>query len=242
MARKDLMQAFRELEAQRRGSADGSTDGGADQRASVTSSAAAPGAAGPSSVAEPPAVAPSRHQAPGSAAAGGVARASLFLPLVQPIVLACLALVFALGFFLGSNRAAGVSAAGPDSGSGSARPVEDPNGRSLDDDASGAFSEVNAALLDRDNRYTVLAITYDTNSARNRELAGATVQAFRDAGLPAARPQASGAALVVVVGAAPTQEDLFDLREAVRGAAAPSGRVGEFSTAGIYAIDNLIER
>ena len=66
--------------------------------------------------------------------------------------------------------------------------------------------------------------------------------AFRTAGLPAARPQPSGSALVVVVGAAGTQEELAALRDLVRLQPGPNGREGEFSTAGIYAIDNLIER
>jgi len=206
--------------------------------------------------------APRLGTSPSSAEAGLVASARpLFRQLIQPIVLACLVAVFAAGVLVGRR---GVMASGPQSlEPGAVQPGGDSRlsrsvgatGRSVEGvpAAAGSYDPASAGadlarlavdreLFDRERRFTVLAITYDTNSQRNRQLAAATVQAFRDRGLPAARPQPSGSALVVVVGAAATQAELADLRDQIQSQPGPSGRPGEFSTAGIYAIDNLIER
>lgn len=242
MGRKDLLEAFRELEAKRRDDGESPLPAPPPKAASASTPRSAPVA--------PPAPEPTSDRGPSSAL--------LFRPLVQPIVLAALLLAFALGFFAGGSSVDGLwpsgngrwssgvvngaGSVGPDSG-GVVPQGATPAGGALRAPTGEVFeTAVDRELYDRANRYTVLAITYDTNSPRNRELAAATVESFRAGGLPAARPQASGAALVVVVGAAPSQAELAALRDLVRQAPGPSGRTGEFSTAGIYAIDNLIER
>lgn len=251
MARKDLLQAFRELEAKRRGGAPDAASPAAAPTQPTSPGPASPGLTSPSSTSPGstrpgptlPGVAAGAPAAAGAPGAG----AALFRPLTHPVVLAALVLVFALGFFAGRRGLSEAVAGGSSTGGGEeARALGDasPTGTAGAPTAGADAPEAEAdrALYDRANRYTVLAITYDTNSERNRELASATVAAFRALGLPAARPQPSGSALVVVVGAAPTQEGLAALRDDVRLAAGPNGRPGEFSTAGIYPIDNLIER
>lgn len=106
---------------------------------------------------------------------------------------------------------------------------------------AGAAKGADAALLDLNNRWTLLAITYG-NTPANRELARSTAEYLRKQGLPAAEPVQSGKSVVVLVGASPTSGGLFELQTALRALPGPSGRARDFATAYPVDINSWIER
>jgi len=106
---------------------------------------------------------------------------------------------------------------------------------------AAAAKGADAALLDPNNRWTLLAVTYG-NSPANRELARSTAEYLRKQGLPAAEPVQSGKNVVVLVGAAPTSGGLFELQTALRALPGPSGRARDFATAYPVDINSWLER
>ncbi len=99
-----------------------------------------------------------------------------------------------------------------------------------------AGEEVNAALGDPRNTYSILAVTYG-DEPRDLELAYATYHHFAGLGLPVAHPLSFEGRIYVLVGAAPTKDELAALRERVRSARGPTGREGEFSEAYFVNLD-----
>lgn len=106
---------------------------------------------------------------------------------------------------------------------------------------AAAAKGADAALLDPNNRWTLLAITYG-NTPANRDLARSTAEYLRKQGLPAAEPVLSGKNVVVLVGASPTSGGLFELQTALRALPGPSGRARDFATAYPVDINSWIER
>ena len=242
MARKDLIEALQHMEKQRQSTLSSAEDAASDPSAGARSvptparaqdTSAMDDGDGDSSrepklerVVETP-------SEPAELAHHRATRArSGFEALSQPLVLAVVALAFALGFLLGGARSNSVSA----SGGGAER-----------DAVSESFAPLtpppaSSPLLDPTNRFTVVAIAYD-NSAFGRELARETTEHFRAVGLEAHDPiqLRSTSRLVVVLGAAPTSESLAALRDAVRATDDASGNSGQFAEAYICEISSLID-
>jgi hypothetical protein len=106
--------------------------------------------------------------------------------------------------------------------------------------SGGGDRSATSPLLDPQNLYTVVCITY--GKGRDRELqAQAVVRHLREAGLPAQDPIRREQEIVVVVGAAPTASDLGALAARVRSQIDPSGAYG-FGDAYVQRIDQLIRR
>lgn len=209
MARKNLVEVLQDLEQQRRNPADPVVPD-ASPRRDLSGAARAPRG--------------------GPALASFAARTAV---LKDPLVLALLALAFALGFMLRGTpdrvRASGLASSGPASVE-SARP-------SGETPPSAPGAAPTAATQDG---YTVIAITYVDNE-RNRALAAETAAHFQREGLPGVdvlRLERSGS-LVVVVGAAATRDELASLRGSVRELADSAGREGQFRDAEIYPIESL---
>lgn len=106
-------------------------------------------------------------------------------------------------------------------------------------DLASAFNEVGAALFDPDNRYTVLAITYDSTD-QNQALARATSNHFQLRSIPASLPYEREGNLYIMVGAAPSVSALEPLRDRVRAELDPAGRRGQYVTAYIEPIENIV--
>jgi hypothetical protein len=209
MARKNLVEVLQDLEQQRRNPA-GPTVPDASLRREPSSAARAPRG--------------------GPALAGLAPRAAV---LKDPLVLALLALAFAMGFMLRGTPDL-VRASGPASVE-SARP----SGETPVTVPTTVPTTVPPSAATQDG-YTVIAITYVDNE-RNRALAAETAAHFQREGLPGVdvlRLERSGS-LVVVVGAAATRDELTSLRGAVRELADPAGREGQFRDAEIYPIESL---
>jgi hypothetical protein len=209
MARKNLVEVLQDLEQQRRNPA-GPTVPDASLRREPSSAARAPRG--------------------GPALARLAPRAAV---LKDPLVLALLALAFAMGFMLRGTPDL-VRASGPASVE-SARP----SGETPVTVPTTVPTTVPPSAATQDG-YTVIAITYVDNE-RNRALAAETAAHFQREGLPGVdvlRLERSGS-LVVVVGAAATRDELTSLRGAVRELADPAGREGQFRDAEIYPIESL---
>jgi hypothetical protein len=209
MARQNLVEVLQDLEQQRRNPA-GPTVPDASLRREPSSAARAPRG--------------------GPALAGLAPRAAV---LKDPLVLALLALAFAMGFMLRGTPDL-VRASGPASVE-SARP----SGETPVTVPTTVPTTVPPSAATQDG-YTVIAITYVDNE-RNRALAAETAAHFQREGLPGVdvlRLERSGS-LVVVVGAAATRDELTSLRGAVRELADPAGREGQFRDAEIYPIESL---
>jgi hypothetical protein len=209
MARKNLVEVLQDLEQQRRNPA-GPTVPDASLRREPSSAARAPRG--------------------GPALARLAPRAAV---LKDPLVLALLALAFAMGFMLRGTPDP-VRASGPASVE-SARP----SGETPVTVPVTVPTTVPPSAATQDG-YTVIAITYVDNE-RNRALAAETAAHFQREGLPGVdvlRLERSGS-LVVVVGAAATRDELTSLRGAVRELADPAGREGQFRDAEIYPIESL---
>jgi hypothetical protein len=209
MARKNLVEVLQDLEQQRRNPA-GPTVPDASLRREPSSAARAPRG--------------------GPALARLAPRAAV---LKDPLVLALLALAFAMGFMLRGTPDP-VRASGPASVE-SARP----SGETPVTVPTTVPTTVPPSAATQDG-YTVIAITYVDNE-RNRALAAETAAHFQREGLPGVdvlRLERSGS-LVVVVGAAATRDELTSLRGAVRELADPAGREGQFRDAEIYPIESL---
>jgi hypothetical protein len=116
-------------------------------------------------------------------------------------------------------------------------PVEPPSGASV----PAAGEAVNAALQDRANAHTVVAIAYE-NSESQRELANATYLHFEALGLPVAYPMTYSGKIYILVGAAPTQAELGWVQDAVRSASDPDGRPTEYAGAYVVRIDSVMPR
>jgi hypothetical protein len=213
MARKNLVEVLQDLEQQRRNPA-GPTVPDASLRREPSSAARAPRG--------------------GPALARLAPRAAV---LKDPLVLALLALAFAMGFMLRGTPDP-VRASGPASVE-SARPSgETPVTVPVTVPVTGPPTVPPSASTQ--DGYTVIAITYVDNE-RNRALAAETAAHFQREGLPGVdvlRLERSGS-LVVVVGAAATRDELTSLRGAVRELADPAGREGQFRDAEIYPIESL---
>jgi hypothetical protein len=100
---------------------------------------------------------------------------------------------------------------------------------------------IEAALRDKSNQYTLLAITYGSSSA-NRELAQSTAAYLRTKGLPASDPVLRGKSLCLLVGAAPSKAAQQALQTRLRDTTSPSGASRDFQTAYPVEIDNYIAR
>ena len=103
------------------------------------------------------------------------------------------------------------------------------------------------ALRDPANRFTVVAVQYNSDSAKIRGYAEDTYQRLLAAGLPACRPLevqrgARGTGIVVVVGAAPTTAALAGLTAELK--ALPDPRTGRPMFQGPYevSIDSVLRR
>jgi len=106
-------------------------------------------------------------------------------------------------------------------------------------DLASAFGEIGTALFDPDNRYTVLAITYDSTD-QNQALARATSNHFQLRSIPASLPYEREGNLYIMVGAAPSVSALEPLRDRVRAELDPAGRRGQYVTAYIEPIENIV--
>jgi hypothetical protein len=107
--------------------------------------------------------------------------------------------------------------------------------------SSDTGAAIEAALRDKSNQYTLLAITYGSSSA-NRELAQSTAAYLRTKGLPASDPVLRGKSLCLLVGAAPNKAALQVLQTRLRDTTSPSGASRDFQTAYPVEIDNYIAR
>ncbi|MBM3978361.1 MAG: hypothetical protein FJ299_15410 [Planctomycetes bacterium] len=154
---------------------------------------------------------------------GGVEAAG---PRTPPIVEPQVSGVPALGGSVAAPASGESAAATPGSGSNSSQ-------------EGGAAIE--AALRDKANQYTLLAITYGSSSA-NRELAQSTAAYLRTKGLPASDPVLRGKSLCLLVGAAPSKAALQALQTRLRDTTSPSGASRDFQTAYPVEIDNYIAR
>jgi hypothetical protein len=281
MGRKNLLEAFQQLEAQRRGAApqphSEASESGGGVRPAARRTADGEAGNGPAPAAEPavrfePAAVPARTAAPRAAATTSAEGPWALAPLA---VLLFVLGSFGLGFLAGrqSNsavRASGeeqAAAAAPTEDEGARRPLAGAPGSERPSPSNGGGANAGAtdgrasnpaagnagaadtpgaaverALRDPSNRYTVCAITYNDNEYQ-RQLAQATTALFRQSGLPVSDPLRVGDRdLVVLVGASPRQDDLVALRDRVRTQGNSQGRVGDFATAEIKAIDTILAR
>jgi len=103
------------------------------------------------------------------------------------------------------------------------------------------IAKLQARLADTRNEYTVVMVQYRRD--RDEELANAAFYYLLDQGLPVVMLY-KGSSLYIVLGAAPEQVDLDDLlaRAKVLRGPPPGNRKGEFSTAYLQKIDNLVPR
>jgi hypothetical protein len=173
-----------------------------------------------------------------------------------------LVLAFVLGFIAGRESGVGedaVEAAGdgaervargapPPLAEGRAAPATQP--RSFQEpplaqraDPSAASSSASpriedSALFAPENLQTVVVASYTKS---NEDLAWATHQHLRDAGLPVFPPVASRNLVVVLAGAAPTSGELEQLASAVR-ALSRDGKKKDYADAYTARIDTLIPR
>lgn len=169
--------------------------------------------------------------------------------LSQPVVLSLVALAaLVLGIFIGrySAPAAAEAASGgtierPVSGVAAQPPQPAPVQAPAPANAGAAQGDVGAALLERANKFSLLAVTYGKSPA-NQLLAQQTADFLRAAGFPAAAPIARGNKLHVLVGAAPTRAQLYELQNRLRAATNASGKSGDFSTAYAVEIDTYVQR
>ncbi|MBI1382788.1 MAG: hypothetical protein GC161_17075 [Planctomycetaceae bacterium] len=100
-----------------------------------------------------------------------------------------------------------------------------------------------ARLRDPANAYTLVAITYN-DTAANLELAAELSQHLRSEGFEASDPIRYGTTrkYVVVVGAAPTADQLRSTTERLRATRDPSGRAGSFADAFAVSISSILVR
>lgn len=179
-------------------------------------------------------------EAPSAAPSGGLTPG--FLALRQPLVWALLLLAFAFGRL--SVRPSQPQALAP-AGSGSptagasapALPRFDPRG-SL---GGAALVEMERALRDPQNLYSVLAVTY-VRTPRNQRWAQDYVSHFAGQDLPVAPPQTVKDLIFVLVGASPTKEGLEELLARVQATPDVGGRPGPFAGAYIVPIDEHLAR
>ncbi|QDU84292.1 hypothetical protein Pla163_13990 [Planctomycetes bacterium Pla163] len=102
-------------------------------------------------------------------------------------------------------------------------------------------AELAAQLLDPANRFTIQVATYVDRASRE-VLAEETVAHLRANGVRAIGPLHVGGSLVVLAGAAPSTADLAPLLEALVVLPDPRGREGEYSSALVRNIDDLVAR
>jgi hypothetical protein len=171
-----------------------------------------------------------------AAAAGG------FRALRQPLVWALLFLAFALGrLSVGDSRASGGAAGAPD------RPPSSPGapaapGLSPTERLGGApLEEMERALFDPQNRFSVLALTY-AQTPRNRQWAQDLVSYLAGLDLPVAPPQAVGEQILILVGASPEKPDLDGLLARIRATPDASGRRTTFASAYLVSLDEALRR
>lgn len=100
-----------------------------------------------------------------------------------------------------------------------------------------------ARLRDPANNYTLVAITYN-DTAANLDLAAELSRHLRGEGFEASDPIRFGTTrkYVVVVGAAPTADQLRSTTERLRSTRDPSGRPGSFADAFAVSISNILVR
>jgi len=97
-----------------------------------------------------------------------------------------------------------------------------------------------AALKDPSNRFSVLVVTYQ-DTPEQRDLARATHAHLRGSGLPVFRPYRYHGKLLLLVGAAPRERDLSELRDRLRDLESARGR-REFGDAYVVPIEDFIQR
>jgi hypothetical protein len=102
-------------------------------------------------------------------------------------------------------------------------------------------AELAAQLLDPANRFTIQVASYVDRASRE-VLAEETVAHLRANGVLAIGPLHVGGGLVVLAGASPTTADLKPLLETLVALLDPRGREGEYSSAFVRNIDDLIGR
>ncbi len=177
----------------------------------------------------------------------GTARGSASDPRRWIVAIAALGLVFVLGVWVGRVTAGtGLEDEAHASETDEASawlPPEDPTPtpatkepEALPDDTP---SDV-APLYDRANKYTVVAISV---TRANEDLAWSNHDHLRANDLPAFRPiETNNGMLVILVGAAPKESDLKDVRSRLQRLAGPDGRGQPYSGAYFSPIAPLVGR
>ena len=165
----------------------------------------------------------------------------------EPLVLAAVVLAFALGVLFGSRTEPTVSADPGSkvlSGAGQEAPSGDAEVPLLSAEAADAPAtpeQVERALLDLNNRYTIQVATYGRDE-RGLGWAKDLVSWMEQNELPVAPPQEVGEHYVVMVGVGRTQAELEELLTFVQEMPTAAQTSGAFVDAYITDIDQLIGR
>ena len=169
------------------------------------------------------------------------------------VAFAALGLSFVLGVLVGRGTApaaggevqAALGDAGPPAGGGGWLAPDD--GGAADAETPSAAtgepappSDGTSALFDPRNKYTVVAISY---TQKNEAIAWENYDHLRAQGLPAIQPFATpNGMLVVVVGAAPKESDLADLKGRLQRLTGPSGKGRPYEKAYTHPIRKLTQK
>jgi hypothetical protein len=188
---------------------------------------------------------------PASRGGAGPARSGRSLGI--PLALIGVALAFALGYLAGRRAPAQASASAPDPAalqsavapSGAlAPPATQPRAFQAPVDAADAAADEpprsieESALFDPRNLYTVAVASYGKN---HPDLAWATYEHLKEAGLEVFPPIESGNMLALFVGATPTLADLADTEAAIK-KLTRDGKKAAYGDAYRARIDKLIPR
>lgn len=157
-----------------------------------------------------------------------------------------LGLVFLLGVVVGRGTLGGVAQAGGDEDRGEAamdvteEPYTQEAGSQTEasQESSAPAPQVGeAALFDDRNKYTIVAISV---TPANEKVAWDNFDHLKTQGLPVFRPFASPNGMrVVVVGAAPKESDLREIRSRLQRLAGPDGKGRPYEGAYAYPIKKL---